>query len=61
MTAWMDLEGISEVSQAEKDKYYIMTNRDTDVGDKHMDTEGELGSEMNWEIGIIYVHYGYYV
>ena len=38
-----------------------MTNRDTDVGDKHMDTEGELGSEMNWEIGIIYVHYGYYV
>ena len=27
-------------------------NRDTDVENKSMDTEGERGGGMNWEIGI---------
>ena len=32
-------------------------NPDTDIEDKHMDTKGERGGGMNWEIGIdIYIH-----
>ena len=32
-------------------------NTDTDIEDKHMDTQGERGGGMNWEIGIdIYIH-----
>ena len=32
--------------------YLQSRNRDTDVEDKLMDTKGERGGGMNWEIGI---------
>ena len=39
------------------EKWYRCTclqgrNRDTDVENKRMDTKGEVGGRMNWEIGI---------
>ena len=30
--------------------YLQSRNRDTDIENKHMDTEGENGGGMNWEI-----------
>ena len=32
--------------------YLQSRNRDTDVENKHMNTKGEKGDGMNWEIGI---------
>ena len=32
--------------------YLQSRNRETDVENKHMDTKGERGDGMNWEIGI---------
>ena len=29
-------------------------NRNTDVANGHVDTGGERGGEMNWEIGLTY-------